>query len=347
MFLGVQIVSLMIMLCLIVRFTALRKLPTLSTIWYNVFLYVAVINFACEMFSLLTLYEKLPREWNLLSHVMFYISLIAVLHCFYLFIDIKVRNQRRYTLMEFIGRLIPLVILVLILIFGEVEYFIDGVTRYSQGSMVSGISALAGGYFLTYMITVRRHRATFEKRERATFIFIFIFITINTAIQLMVPALLLTSMSVVMMAMNMFMTFENPRELVDLEVKSTLNRTAFLTMANEYIERKQDFYIVSITLTNSQMINDAKGYKATLKYIEGAAQYLKKYAKTSLVFHPKREWVSLVFSDKKKYYAFMEEQREILIDEDATRHDAAKYLMTTLKCPNFAKNVDEIVKVLG
>ena len=346
MFLGVQIVSIAVMLCIIVRFAVLRKLPTLSTIWYQGFLYGAIFNFIFEMFSLLTIYEKLPVEWNLLSHRLFFASLVGVLHLFYLFIDIKIRNQKRYSFMEFCVRSIPLVITAIVLIFGEVEYHINNMVRYSYGSMVTGISLIAAGYFVAYVILEFRYRKMFQPRERATFVFIFIFITITTIIQLLVPPLLLTSLSVVMMALNIFMTFENPRELADLEIKSALNKSAFITMVHEYIERKQEFYIVSLTLTNSQMIKDAKGYKATLEYVEEAARYMKKYAKTALVFHPKREWVSLVFADKKKYYAFMEEQRELFLKEDYDKHGAGKFVLSILKCPEFGKNVDEIVKIL-
>ena len=157
MFLGVQVVSIAVMLCIIVRFSVLRKLPTLSTIWYQGFLYGAIINFTLEMFSLLTLYEKLPVKWNLLSHRLFFASLVGVLHLFFLFIDIKIRNQKRYSLLEFSVRTIPLVITALVLVFGEVEYHVDNMVRYSHGSMVTGISLIAGSpnspqFFLSFYL---------------------------------------------------------------------------------------------------------------------------------------------------------------------------------------------------
>ena len=346
MFLGVQIVSIAVMLCVITGFSGLRKLPTLSTIWFQRFLCVGVINFLLEMFSLLTLYEKLPAEWNRLSHQLFFLSLIAVLHCGLLFIDIRCRNQKRYTMGELLLRGIPFVIALPILLFGELHYHIDGMVRYSQGFMVTAISLIAAGYFITYGILVFHFRKKMTKLEKNTFVSIFVFISITTVVQLMVPWLLLTSMSVSVMALNVYMTFENPREYADLEVADALNKSAFLTMVNEYVQRKQEFYIVSMTLTNSKMLKDAKGYKATLAYVEDAAVYLKKYANTSLVFHPKRDWVSLIFADKKQYYTFMEEQRELFLQDKYNEHGPAKFMMSILKCPDYAANVDEIVKVL-
>ena len=346
MFLGVQIVSIAVLLCIIIGFSGLRKLPILSSKWYQRFLHIALINFVLEIFSLLTLYEILPAEWNRLSHQLFFVSLIGVLHCFLFFIDIKGRNQMRYELKEFLVRTAPFCFTVPVVLFGEVNYYIDGMVRYSYGSMVTGVSVIAAIYIISFMLLVWHFRNTLSQREKATFIFAFVSVIIITSIQLLVPYLLMTSMSVALMAMNIFMTFENPREYADLEVLHALNKNAFLTMVNEYIQRKDEFYIVSMTLTNSQILKDAKGYNATVEYMEDAALYMKQYADTDLIYHPKRDWISLVFADKKKYYAFMEEQRELFMKEGHNERGSAKFMMSILKCPEFAGSVDEVVKVL-
>lgn len=346
MFLGVQIVSIAVLLCIMIGYSGLRKLPILSTKWYGRFLHAALMNFVLEIFSLMTLYEKLPVEWNRISHQLFFISLIGVLHCFLLFIDIKGRNQKRYTHKEFLIRTIPFWFTVPVILFGEVNYYVDGMIRYSYGSMVTGISIIAGIYIVSYILLVYHFRRVLEQREIATFIYVFISISIITLIQMFVPFLLMTSMSVALVAMNVFMTFENPREHADLEVLHALNKNAFLTMINEYIQSKQEFYIVSMTLTNSQMLKEAKGYNATVAYMDDAALYLQKYANTSLIYHPKRDWISLVFADKKQYYAFMEEQRELFMQEGHNERGSAKFMMSVLKCPEFADSVDEVVKVL-
>jgi len=346
MFLGVQIVSIAVLMCIIIGFSGLRKLPILSTRWYQRFLRVAVLNFLMEIFSLLTLYEKLPAEWNRLAHQLFFGSLVCVLHCFLFFVDIKGRNQRRYSYTELNVRSIPFWLTIPLLIFGEVNYYTDGMLRYSYGSMVTGIQVVAIIYLLSYLLLVIHFRKTLTQREVATFIFSISSVVLISLIQMFVPWLLLTSMSIALMAMNIFMTFENPREHADLEVLHALNKNAFLTMVNEYIQRKDEFYIVSMTLTNSQILKDAKGYNATVEYMEDAALYMKQYADTDLIYHPKRDWISLVFADKKKYYAFMEEQRELFMKEGHNERGSAKFMMSILKCPEFAGSVDEVVKVL-
>lgn len=346
MFLGVQIVSIAILLYVVTGFKMLRKLPTLSTYWFQGFLYVAVISFCLEIFSLLTLYEKLPVEWNPISHKLFFISLVGVLHSFLVFIDINARNQKRYSFREIFFRSVLLLLTVPVMLFGELHYHIDGMVRYSQGSMVFGISWVAAGYFIAFFVLVYRSRDRLSKMEKGSFLFVFGFIIVATLVQLLVPWLLLTSMSIALLALNIFMVYENPREYADLEVKDALNKSAFLTLVNEYVQRKQEFYIVSMTMVNSQMIREAMGYKASMAYMQDAAAYMKKYAETDLVFHPKRYWISLIFTDKKKYYAFMEEQRELFLKQGHNERGSARFFLNILKCPEYADGVNDIVKVL-
>lgn len=346
MFLGVQIVSISVVLYVIIGFSMLSKLPTLSTRWFKTFLYVAFLNFGLEMFSLLTLYEKLPKEWNGISHRLFFGSLVIVLHSVLIYIDIRSRNQKRYTGKEIMFRSIPIIVTACVIVFGKVEYHIDGLVRYSQGSMVTGVSLVAACYFITFAVMIIKIKDRMTSVSRRSFAFVLIAIVVATLLQLCVPYLLLTSLSVALLALNIYIAYENPREYRDMEVVDALNKSAFLTVVNEYIERKEEFYIVSMTLTNSKILRDAKGYKAMMVYVQEAAVYLKRYANTALVFHPKRDWVSLIFTDKKKYYAFMEEQRELFSQEKYNEHGPAKTMMNILKCPEYANSVDEIVKIM-
>lgn len=345
MFLGVQIVSICVMLCVIVNFLRERKLPILSTTWYMSFLGTAVANFFFEMFSLLTLYEILPSKWNRISHQLFYISLVGVLQSFFIFVDFKCRKERRYTKLELFSRVIPFVLTGALLKFGDVEYYIDGNIRYSQGSMVYGIFVIAAIFMVTYFMLIYYNRKTLRRREKMAFIFIFASVIVFTSIQLCVPSLLLTSLSVVIMALNVYIAFENPRELVDFEIEEALNNAAFTTMINEYIARNEKFYIVSLTMRNSQMIIETNGYQTMVNYMRDVAVYMRKCAGTSLVFHPKKDWMTVVFSDKKKFDKFIENHKNFLMQEKIDEHGTSKYFISVLECPKYANKTDEIGKI--
>lgn len=345
MFLGVQIVSICVMLCVIVNFLRERKLPILSTTWYMSFLGTAVANFFFEMFSLLTLYEILPSKWNRISHQLFYISLVGVLQSFFIFVDFKCRKERRYTKLELFSRVIPFVLTGALLKFGDVEYYIDGNIRYSQGSMVYGIFVIAAIFMVTYFMLIYYNRKTLRRREKMAFIFIFASVIVFTSIQLCVPSLLLTSLSVVIMALNVYIAFENPRELVDFEIEEALNTAAFTTMINEYVARNEKFYIVSLTMRNSQMIIETNGYQTMVNYMRDVAVYMRKCAGTSLIFHPKKDWMTVVFSDKKKFDKFIEKHKNFSMQEKTDEHGTSKYFISVLECPKYANKTDEIGKI--
>lgn len=348
MFLGVQIVSIAVLLCILLGFSGLRKLPILSTKWFHRFLNLAVINFLCEIFSLVTIYQidNVPDWLNRLSHQLLMISLIGVMHSFLFFIDMKGRNQKRYTNKEFIARTLPFWFVVPLILFGEVDYYVDGMTRYSYGSMVTGTIIFVVIYIVSYFLLVFHFKNALTEREFGTYIFSLTSLSIICCIQAFFPYLLLSSMGVALLAMNVFMTFENPREYADQEVLHAMNKKAFITMVNEHIQSGKEFHIVSMTLMNSQILKDAKGYNATVEYMEAAAKYLLKYANTKLVYHPKRDWVSLVFDDKHKYYAFMEEQRELFLQKGHEEYGSGKFFLNVLKCPDYATSVDEVISVL-
>lgn len=348
MFLGVQIVSIGVVLCVMLGFVGIRKVPTLSTTWFKRFLATAVINFIFEMFSLVTLYQinNVPEWLNRLAHQLFVISLAGFLHCFLMFVEMRGRNQKRYKPKEMIARVTPFLLVVPIVLFGEVSYYVDGMVRYSYGSMITGIRVVAGIYIVSYLLLVLHFRKIFSDREVNALLFSFLVMFIISCVQGLFPWMLLTSMGIAMLCLNVFIAFENPRQYADLEVIHSLNKTAFFTMINECVEAKKDFFIVSLTLTNSQMLKDAKGYNTTVEYMDDAAQYLIQYAHTKLIFHPKRDWACIVFTDKQKYYAFMEEQRELFAQEGYEEHKSGKFFLNILKCPEFAGTVDEIVAIL-
>lgn len=345
MFLGVQIVSVCVMFCIFINFLHGRKLPILSTRWYMVFLCTAIVNFLFEMFSLLTIYEILPAEWNTISHMLFYFSLVAVLQSFFIFVDIRCRNERRYTKLEKFSRVIPFIITAGVFIFGEIEYHIDGNVRYSEGSMVDGMYAIAATFMLTYFMLIFYNRKTMSKRAKLSFVFIFFYIILFTTVQLYVPSLLLTSLSVLMMALNVYLSFENPRELVDFQIEEALNTAAFATMINEYVARKKQFYIVSLTMRNSQMIMETNGYHTMSKYMRDVAIYMRKCAGTSLVFHPKVDWMTVVFSDKSRYDKFIKNHKNVSMQDNADKHGTSKYFISILKCPEYADTTEEIIKI--
>ena len=348
MFLGVQIVSIGVVMCVMLGFVGIRKVPTLSTTWFKRCLGTAIINFIFEGFSLITLYhtEVVSASVNRIAHQLFVISLTGFLHCFLMFVEMRGRNQKRYVAKEMIARATPFLLVVPVVLFGEVKYYIDGMTRYSYGSMILGIRIIVAIYIIAYFLLVIHFRNKFSHRETNALIFSFLIMFIIGNVQGLYPWMLLTSMGISLLVLNVFIAFENPRLYADLEVEHALNKTAFFTMINECVEAKREFHIVSFTLANSQMLKDAKGYNKTVEYMEDAAKYMVDYAHTKLVFHPKRDWISVVFTDKQKYYAFMEEQRELFNEKGYEEHGSGRFFFNVLKCPEYANTVDEIVAVM-
>lgn len=348
MLLGVQIVSVAVVMSVVIGYVGIRKVPTLSTIWFRRCVSTALINFVFEACSLITLYhaETIPESVNRFAHQMFVISLTGFLHCFLMFVEMRGRNQKRYAPKEFLSRTLPFIFIVPVVLFGDVKYFIEGVNRYSYGNMIEGIRIVVAVYIISYILLLIHFGKRFSEREINALVFGFLIMAIIATVQTIYPWMLLTSMGVSLLVLNVFIAFENPRQYADLEVIHSLNKSAFFTMINECVEAKKDFYVVSFTLANSQILKDAKGYNKTVEYMDDAARYLIEHAHTKLIFHPKRDWVSVVFTDNKKYEEFMNVQEKLFAKEGYEEHGSGKFFLNILECPKYAKTVDEIVGIM-
>ena len=345
---GVQIVSFTVIACIWIEFHRMRTLPILSSKWYERFVNAALMNLVCEAFSLYTLYhiDSVSEELNRLAHQLHMGSLLLAMHTYMMFIEIKGRNQKRYNLKELIVRYLLALAAVPVILFSDIDYYVDGMARYSYGPMVQGSIIIVVLYLIIDFVLIYRFRKVFSQRDKVTFLFALGSWVVIAAIQILVPTMLLSSMGLALMAMNVFMNFENPREYEDNEIPQALNKRAFLVMVNEYIERKKDFYIVSMTLTNSQILKEANGYHATVRYIEEAAKHLQKYAPKEIIYHPERDSVSILFLDENRYNAFISEQRGRIGATNKAGCETAKYFINILKCPEYADSVDNIVGVM-
>ncbi|MBS7397691.1 MAG: hypothetical protein KIG32_04635 [Ruminiclostridium sp.] len=89
MILGVQIVSLFVILTICFIYFSNKHIKLLSTKIYTVYLLVSVIYSIFELFSLYTLYNlSTDNPMNRLSHQLFVGSLIFVLMFLFIYVDI-------------------------------------------------------------------------------------------------------------------------------------------------------------------------------------------------------------------------------------------------------------------
>ena len=179
-----QIVSLAVVITIIFNFFRNKRMPFLSTKLFAAFLASAGINIVFELWSLYTLIhmdEVLP--WlNRLAHQFFIGTLDLTIFFLYLYVDVKEREQRRYTGKELFLRMIPLLIAFVMVLFGGIHYYVGEDGMYSYGTMAMTIYISVAVYMCMILVRLFRKKICFVPHERST-------ITIGIAVWLGIAVL--------------------------------------------------------------------------------------------------------------------------------------------------------------
>lgn len=345
--LGVQIVSFFVILTICFIYFSNKHIKLLSTKIYTVYLSVSVIYSVFELFSLYTLYKlNVDDPLNRLSHQLFVGSLILVLMFLFIYVDILSRKQKRYKPLELAVRILPCVLAYIMVIFGRFEYHIGDDGRYSYGPVIFALYLCLAVYAAWTIVTVIRRRKSFNPNTALPIVFgVTGWITIGI-VQSLNPAWLIESMGVSLMQLFIFLSIENPREYNDGDVRGALNRHAFEQMLNERCENGKSFYIVTFTLTNSELLKNSVGVDEVYRILSIAAANISKSLHSDF-YHTADNSISFIEKHKKCC--------EELISSDFDKLEFStssgmivntSFRLSFIECPKYADSLDKITDLM-
>ena len=345
--LGVQIVSFFVILTICFIYFSNKHIKLLSTKIYTVYLSVSVIYSVFELFSLYTLYNlNVDDPLNRLSHQLFVGSLILVLMFLFIYVDILSRKQKRYKPLELAVRILPCVLAYIMVIFGRFEYHIGDDGRYSYGPVIFTLYLCLAVYAAWTIVTVIRRRKSFNPNTALPIVFgVTGWITIGI-VQSLNPAWLIESMGVSLMQLFIFLSIENPREYNDSDVRGALNRHAFEQMLNERCENGKSFYIVTFTLTNSELLKNSVGVDEVYRILSIAAANISKSLHSDF-YHTADNSISFIEKHKKCCEELISSDFEKL--EFSTSSGMivnTSFRLSFIECPKYADSLDKITDLM-
>jgi len=119
-----------------------------------------------------------------------------------------------------------------------------------------------------------------------------------------------------------------------------MNRHAYELMVSELIESKKEFYIINIMLQNTDILKNTVGYKKVLSLLKSVSQYLSQTTGET-VYHSKQYALSVIMTRRGRYENFIGKKHCL-----ETEGDIAKFQISILKSPEYAKTAEEIDDVL-
>lgn len=133
---GVQVMALAILLSILFSYFQNERMPLLSTKVFTGFLLLAFFNNLAEFSTLYALkhYGEISMTLLRFTHQLFIGSLDLMVLFFFLYVDIKSRRKKRYSVGEWCVRLLPAAAAVVMVVFGRLEYHVSGQGSYSYGN---------------------------------------------------------------------------------------------------------------------------------------------------------------------------------------------------------------------
>lgn len=346
--LGIQIVSFGVMLTIAVIYFLNKHIKLLSTRIYTLYLLVSLFYSVFEGCAIYTLYhiDAIDPFINRLAHQLFIGSLVLILMFLFIYIDILTRKQKRYKLIEFIIRILPALLSLVITAFGRIDYHIGSDGRYSYGPVVSMLYACLAVYVLWTIITVIRRRKSVPSHIMFTALCGISGWIIIGIVQVFNPTWLIESMGVSLMQLFIFLSVENPHEYNDMDISGALNRHAFEMMLKEWCENGKGFFVVTFTLANSELLKNSVGVSEVYNILGWAALKLTTVLRSDY-YHTSDNSISFIV----KHKACCE--KLIRSDFDKTEFSTSagvrvntSFRLSFIECPKYADSVDKITELM-
>ena len=343
-----QIVSLAVVLTILFNFFRNKRMPFLSTKLFTTYISLVATNIVFELFSLYTLLhmEQVSPWLNRFSHQLYIGTLDLTIFFLYLYVDVKEREQKRYEWKELLLRMLPLLVALMMVFVGGLEYYVGEDGAYSYGPMAITVYLSIAIYLCWIVKRLFLRKRCFVPHERSTILIGITVWAIIAIAQFFNPTLLLSSMAITLMALFVYISMENPREYMDCDMESVFSQKAYNLVVTEALESKQKFWIVNVALMNERLVRTTYGNSELSHILEHIAKAMSRYTKKD-AYHSHRQMVAVILKDKKACEQLLldglveEIQRELLVD-----HEMVDLRLTVLECPTYATTYLDVENVM-
>lgn len=319
-----QIAAILIFIVLFVDFIRNKKIPLLSTRLFFIILIFCGINLIFDITTVYTItnLDKVNPIVNRFFHQLFIGSLDFVIFFLYLYVDTLGKKEKRFSInIKNTFKMIPIFLSIVIVIFAPLYYYNDGTYAYSYGPMTYTVYISVAIYMIMSIIDTFIYRKIISKENIFSIRLGISIWVISTVIQLFFPKILLSGLSLIIMFVILYFSFENPKEHLDEETK-TFNKTIFLNYLNERFYSKKTYSLISVVIEGLSSINTTYGYETGSKVLRCISEEMNINKKV-FAFHPSGNVITLIVLDKSNDYQIIVSKLKKFLDEPITIENEA------------------------
>lgn len=346
---GTQLVALCVVLVVTIEFFQYRRVKLLSTELFEGFLGLSIFCIVCDIGCIYASFH--PQYFSILInriiHQFFFASLSLVAFYVFIYIDLRGRKVKNYSTLELLLRAIPLIIAILGILFGDINYSVSVKGSYSYGTLVNIVYVMSATYCVMAIATLAYAVKNRHLVIKYDFIFCFAAWLFIAIYQYLVPTASLISLAIALIVMFVYISFENSKENEDKDIHSLLSRNAFEMVIDELFGENKNFYVICFSMQNTTSLRSTYSLSTCLDCIAKSVKSIPDFSNRNIFRISEFSFGFILFSKEEltDWSARYKVSDKALLIEDSSIQPT--YIVSAVECPTSADNAESLFSLIS
>lgn len=346
---GTQLVALCVVLVVTIEFFQYRRVKLLSTELFEGFLGLSIFCIVCDIGCIYASFH--PQYFSILInriiHQFFFASLSLVAFYVFIYIDLRGRKVKNYSTLELLLRAIPLIIAILGILFGDINYSVSVKGSYSYGTLVNIVYIMSATYCVMAIAVLAYAVKNRHLVVKYDFIFCFAAWLFIAIYQYLVPTASLISLAIALIVMFVYISFENSKENEDKDIHSLLSRNAFEMVIDELFGENKNFYVICFSMQNTTSLRSTYSLSTCLDCIAKSVKSIPDFSNRNIFRISEFSFGFILFSKEEltDWRARYKVSDKALLIEDSSIQPT--YIVSAVECPTSADNAESLFSLIS
>lgn len=346
---GTQLVALCVVLVVTIEFFQYRRVKLLSTELFEGFLGLSIFCIVCDIGCIYASFH--PQYFSILInriiHQFFFASLSLVAFYVFIYIDLRGRKVKNYSTLELLLRAIPLIIAILGILFGDINYSVSVKGAYSYGTLVNIVYIMSATYCVMAIAVLAYAVKNRHLVVKYDFIFCFAAWLFIAIYQYLVPTASLISLAIALIVMFVYISFENSKENEDKDIHSLLSRNAFEIVIDELFGENKNFYVICFSMQNTTSLRSTYSLSTCLDCIAKSVKSIPDFSNRNIFRISEFSFGFILFSKEEltDWSARYKVSDKALLIEDSSIQPT--YIVSAVECPTSADNAESLFSLIS
>ena len=274
-----EMTAVLFIIIVAVHFFTRRRFNTRLNRFYGVFLIIGMVDILADVVSTYTIADAaaFPLWLNITVNQILFLCQVALGPMAFLYImcmtgAVDNKANRRLIILTIIPAAVCFALVALNPL-TKMFFFFDESLRYSHGPGFMGLYTETVFYLIASVCVLVRFRLKVRRVEYYTMMTFIAIIIVTIVVQALAPQLLLTGVALSISIVMMYLTMQNPDDMLD-SLTGAFNRNSFFTYIDAKIRSRSRFQLAAFDVNGMGAINELFGIAVGDKLLAEIGAYL-------------------------------------------------------------------------